>query len=685
VRVCGRINHGDLIYSGVINATDGSAAVIRCRTFVAVSVSLALLGWQRAATAAGVSPYMPLNLSPRIERQIDRAMVLAGQPVMRKPLAAARVLKSLSYVCQSSQALCDEIRAYLQPFMSDAGVTSLQLGVQAVAGKSDFVLPNEHGRTSGDTLQVSASAYVQPWDHLLLTAGGIANDDHATPTGTVISAGFDVAQLDIGYRDHWFSSMNDSSILIGTEAPTMPSVTLSNNMPLGSLGISYELFMAQISSQDGIKYFDSTTKGHPRLAGLQLGIEPTPGYGLTINRLMQYGGGARGGADLSGFIDALTKNPNKPDAAGATEEFGNQVASLASTLIVPSSVPFALKMEYAGEDNSFAGNQRLGDVAMLVGIDFPMLGPALDASYEYSEWQNVWYTHHIYPDGLTNKNDVLGHWFGDQRVPGDAVTGASHALRVGLRLLSGDYLQARYRTLAFDVTETPSLTPPNGYRRLHELTLNYSTAWNSHALDLGLRAGRGAIDGSFVGLTAAVDWAQSVSRAGLDDGGDTTQSGDMEFFVDAGAQHSHVHQIIVADIPGQSEKTTGIHLGVGLRRPISDHSAVGARLEFDDVLGRSLFSLRAVDYQYRLTKHVALNGFFGVGRYQVGRPAYGYYYGGGAQWLEIFPKWSLGFDLRYHDKMARNRVLPGDPPDPGGFPRMHFDVSGYTTYVSRRF
>ena len=36
------------------------------------------------------------------------------------------------------------------------------------------------------------------------------------PTGSMLSAGFEFAQLDVGYRDHWFSPFTDSAMLIST-------------------------------------------------------------------------------------------------------------------------------------------------------------------------------------------------------------------------------------------------------------------------------------------------------------------------------------------------------------------------------------------------------------------------------------------------------------------------------------
>lgn len=77
--------------------------------------------------------------------------------------------------------------------------------------------------------------------------------------------------------------------------------------PISPLGLNYEGFYAEMPRPENISHFQSTTSGRPRLAGLQqLGIEPVAGYSLAINRIAQYGGGARNTSGLSQFIDALT-------------------------------------------------------------------------------------------------------------------------------------------------------------------------------------------------------------------------------------------------------------------------------------------------------------------------------------------------------------------------------------------
>src|ERR1019366_5903890 len=99
------------------------------------------------------------------------------------------------------------------------------------------------------------------------------------------------------------------------EAPTMPSVTLSNYEPLTRFGFQYELFLAQMSRTDRIAYQGQGTSalssGNPKLFGAQFSIEPFSGWSFGVNRQLQYGGGgltATAHFLLSDFFNPAGKN-----------------------------------------------------------------------------------------------------------------------------------------------------------------------------------------------------------------------------------------------------------------------------------------------------------------------------------------------------------------------------------------
>jgi hypothetical protein len=103
---------------------------------------------------------------------------------------------------------------------------------------------NQRGMTSESTWQISGNAFWQPSPYALVSLGGTAYEDDAVAAGSMLSLGFEYAQLDIGYRDHWMSPFSQSAMLISTHAKTLPSVTLSSYSRITPLGFRFEVFGA---------------------------------------------------------------------------------------------------------------------------------------------------------------------------------------------------------------------------------------------------------------------------------------------------------------------------------------------------------------------------------------------------------------------------------------------------------
>lgn len=658
---------------------------MRMKHLLAVAATLSLGLGAGSAAARGVTPYLPLDLAPDVERQIERVLILAGTPVIRRPIPAALVLAALPAACKRDAVLCEQVRRYLTGYMDPFAITSLKPKVVATTGASLAVLPNQHGQAVDSMWQLSASAYWQPSDYVIVNAGVMAHDDNVTATGSFLSIGFDFAQLDIGFRDHWLSPLMDSSSLISTEAPTLPSATLSNYEPISPLGLSYEVFFAELSRQEGISYRGTTTAGRPRLGGIQLAIEPVPGYALAVNRLVQYGGGARNRNLFSQFFAEMFQAGNFADS-GDGAEATNRVASLTSSLVFDGEVPFAARIEYAGEDNAFEGSYRLGGTNLSLGLDFPVLWRHYDLTVEVSEWQNIWYVHYLYPGGLTNRDRVLGHWFGDNRRVGEAFGGRSFMVRAGRAVRSGDYVQAVYRTLAYDADWVRFDQPRVAYDDLQMLGFTYSTSWQGHPIEAEVTVGRDVFGDSFARVGAAFDLAPTAIRFGGGGGLAAGAESTTEVFVDVGAQRSRARDIMLDLGPDMiTGPAEDYHLGVGARRRVSARNDVGVRLELDRVGDYSLVSLRAVDYRFRFHRKGAVGAFFGAARYDAQLPAQGYYMGAGLQYLGVLPGWDVGADYRYHEKLTRDKVLSSDPPQTLQLPRRSFDISGVSLYVSRKW
>jgi hypothetical protein len=396
------------------------------------------------AQARGVSPYLPVDISPEIERKIERVLILADQPSLKRPFAAATVSDALPRACAVDPVLCEDVRRYLTSLTRNTGITYATLTASSGSGV-DTALPVAHGMTSQSNYDAAIAAYWQPGASFLVTAGVLAYEGEATPTGTAVSFGLDVAQIDVGYRDHWWSPAQGNAMLLSTQAATMPSVTISNYRPLTKAKLRYEAFVARMSESSNIATSTGTTTGHPQLAGLHLSIEPLPGWSIGVSRIMQYGGGDREDS-FADLLDAFF-NPADNDNTGTPADFGNQLASLTSQLIVGEPIPLAIYFEYAGEDTSTLSNLRLGNSALSAGVAFPKLGERVSATFELTEWQNGWYVHHIYADGLRHEGHVLGHWGGDWRTLNDGVGARSAFARVNIDRAFGGSIEASYRQL----------------------------------------------------------------------------------------------------------------------------------------------------------------------------------------------------------------------------------------------
>jgi hypothetical protein len=638
---------------------------------------------QRAAFAGGVTPYLPINLAPEIQAQVERVLILGDQPVNTRPIPAARVLEALPKACKVDRELCTQVQHYLDRFTHNSGLTHASVEGALTHGSNPTV-PNQYGMGERSSWEASAQGYYQPTDYLLANVGLVGYDGKTDFTGTMLSLGFSGAQLDVGFKPHWFSPLTDSSMLISTEAPTMPSVSLSNYRPLTRWGFQYEVFIAKMSTSDHILVNNKFVRGSPRLAGVHLSIEPAAGWSLAVNRLLQYGGPGR--PSTLGDLFRSFFNPSKYDNTNPNlsvdQQFGNEQASITSTLVFPGKVPFTFYAEYAGEDTSRGKSYLLGNSALSVGIHFPSLWRRFDLTVETSEWQNTWYTHFVYQDGMTNYRHVIGNWFGDQRQFNDGVGGRSQMVRLGWDATFGGLLELRARALQNEEYGTVR------YRHYSDFSLSYSRPWRGTVIGGEIDTGHDVFGAGFTRLAGFVRYDDGWSRFGgimsADDEGSSQEDKNGEMFVDAGVQANRQN----VDLTSATTRTngplrSGAHFGVGARRFVSEHSDLGARIEADDVQGHSLIGVRALDYRYRFHNPLALSIFLGAARYALGTPAYGIYYGAGLQWRDLLPGWDFGVDYRYANSVARDHLLPTDPQSPR--PDSFYNISLFTASISRHF
>jgi hypothetical protein len=301
---------------------------------------------------------------------------------------------------------------------------------------------------------------------------------------------------------------------------------------------------------------------------------------------------------------------------------------------------------------------------------------------------------------MTNYGLVLGSWGADQRNFTDGVGARSQMLRLGWEPPFGGYLQLRARTLANESyyggdsrQYTPGQPLPFPYSHYYDVTLSYSHPWNGVTLGGEATAGRDVDGSSFTRLDAFIRYGGDTRTREDDTAEEEDDSGQggprhaAEWFVDAGVNANRVN----TDLDGALPVTTsslgfGPHFGLGARRAVSANNDLGVRLEIDGIEGHSLVGVRALDWRYRFGDVFAMSAFAGADRYDLATPAYSIYYGAGLEWrnfLGALPGWSLGFDFRHGQNIARDHVLPTDPQGPR--PDSFYKIDSGVLYLSRHF
>ncbi|WP_084429058.1 capsule assembly Wzi family protein [Aliagarivorans marinus] len=463
-----------------------------------------LLAYSGAVFAGPVSAYLPVNLAPEMERSVERFLLISDVPVVKRPIAIRAVEDALEIGCERDAGLCAEVKDILARYQSRAGVAWAETEL-SVSNHDDMTLFNRRGETTDDWWHGSVGGYWRAHDNVLFNLGMVASDSNFTPDGSFVSVGFDTFQIDVGYKPHWISPMRGSAMLLSTQAETYATVSFSNVRPidLWGVGFNYELFWGQLSHSDRIRYEGDFTSGKPYVAGMQFSLEPFEGVSMGLSRMMQYGGGARGGASIKDIFKAFfdpSGTDNRGDDLSMDDEFGNQQVALFTRVNFSGSVPFAIYLEYAGEDTAKGSNKRIGNAALSGGIDFPRVWQDFDLTYEFSQWQDAWYVHSIYLDGMTNEGTVLGHWGATQRVMGDGVGAQAHELFVGWQYSSRTRFDLNYKTLQ---NESYS---QNDYVRAHSLTLKASLKHGDYLWGGELMVGRDVFDEDYARLGGFVRW-----------------------------------------------------------------------------------------------------------------------------------------------------------------------------------
>lgn len=477
----------------------------RSRFSISMLLIITTACYFQLAHAKGISPYLPLKLAPEVESQIEKLMAMTSNAPLTKPYKAIDLLSRIEHIKSSHPTLYKRLSSYLKRYQ-DSAVLSHVSAELSISNNNDKTLPNQRGNTSKSNYQLAANGFVfaNPYIYAALGARyaetlGIAHSN------SHIAFGFEYAQIEIGYREHWFSPFHDGAMLVSTNAESEPSITISNATPMTSWNIRYELFYTALQQVDGIRLGDDVFLGRPRHSGIHVSFSPIESWTLGFNRTLQFGGGQRT-VNIGDVLEALFDPAGKDNIDGTNSddpnyEFGNQQASITSKVNVSiAGAPVSIYAEYGGEDTTNRSNFSLGNTTLSLGVYAPQVTDEVALRYEYSDWSSRWYVHHLYRQGYTNSGRVLGHWGADNRLFNDDTPADVHSLNLNWGVTENQLLDVTIRTL-----QNKNNTRFN-YRRAYEIEADYSYATQAGFYGMSVYAGRDVFGDKFGKIGGYYRW-----------------------------------------------------------------------------------------------------------------------------------------------------------------------------------
>lgn len=452
-----------------------------------------------------VTEYLPLKQKPQLELDVDTLLLLAESAVTTRPIAIKQIKSAYSKVCTDIEyPVCNRIKPYLKS--SNLQIKQAEITVQT-SDRERSTLANQRGINYNSDLITRFSVGGTFNDYLAYSVGMQSSDDVIQLEDSYLSIGTQWGQLDIGNKPHWFSPFANSSMLISTHAPTITSLSWKGITATSWLDFNYELFIGELSESNNIYFQQQLTTGKPLITGMHFEFSPWTGFSLAVNRIMQ-SGGSRAGFDFKELIKAFidpSGADNTSSELSVDEQFGNQAASIVSKIDFAGERPFSLYFEYAGEDTSRGSNFRLGNSALSAGLFIPMLTENIALTFEWSDWQNAWYAHHVYQDGISNEGNLLGHWAAEYRyrdfnAQGDAV-GAQHwMLKLNWQANLGNYY-----VLELNSTENQSYSNYD-YSKAYSAKLDWHRSLGDHQIKSSFELGRDSFTQAFYRFSLGFNW-----------------------------------------------------------------------------------------------------------------------------------------------------------------------------------
>jgi hypothetical protein len=452
-------------------------------------------GW-----AKGLSPYLPLQISPEIESQIGKVMALTPGAPLTKPYKAVDVMRRNKLIATRFPELHRSVDAYLARFKDTLALTHVSASIAAGDDESS-PLPNQRGIKRDSSYQVSASgvAFISPYAYV---AGGAlyADGEDAMLYNTHVAFGYEYAQIEAGYREHWLSPMQDSALLSSTNAEPSLSVTVSNATPITDWGIRYELFYSKLEDTLGVSQQGELFSGEPNLLGFHLSVSPVEAWTIGYSRTLKYAGANNNLSVGDAFQDLFSpsgedKTPELYPQALASD----QKTAISSKINLPFAFPVSLYGEIAFDHAPETDGQEADDKALAFGVYFPMVTNNLSLRYEFTRLDELFYQSGFYTTGYTNEGLSLGHWAGDLFASQEQVQKTTHSVNMNWKFASDQVIDITFRSADSDMSS-------NTEQAFRELTVRYSYATQYGFWGIDLDVGEDRFGEQFKRVSAFYRW-----------------------------------------------------------------------------------------------------------------------------------------------------------------------------------
>ena len=459
--------------------------------------------------AKGPSPYLSLANEPLIELELQRLATVAKLPILTKPYHAATVYHYLDKIVDNHPILHQRISSYIKRYKKDIALTHASINLN-YSSQENIALPNQRGQMINDRYHLAFNGFWQVNQYLIINGGGQYFDSgDYIKTNSFISFGWDVLQLDLGYREHWMSPFQESAVLLSTQAPPPFSLTISNSTLLTSWNLKHEMSVGLLEKQDNIS-FDRTkpsVSGEPAFLTMHFSLQPYDWWTIGFNRTMMFSGGEKD-VSLGDIWQAIIDPVNSDNCGGlgtelqdCSEEFGNQQASITNKFDLNwFNTDFSIYHEFAGEDTNDYKNYLLGNKEHSLGLFIPYLNQETSLNIEYTLFEDAWYVHHIYGEGYSNDGIKMGHWWGSMKDPKDGGEGDAASIRFNWQTNVSSQISILYRTANFDDSSFAT------YQQTHEIEIKYNHILGQAFAGIGLYVGRNAYGESFFQTNISYTW-----------------------------------------------------------------------------------------------------------------------------------------------------------------------------------